>query len=621
MYLGIIIGAEAAAILSNRVSQINVQTRFMVDDNTWPPEQPTSFIPLLLIHHQGHCTPEQVTAVAKLMYTGNISKAALVTGDHPGVQDPKLGNHKEFHKILNTSRATKEIEEILVPLENGKESAFVLIEGAPGIGKSILLKEIAYRWGTKQLLQRFELVLLVCLRDPSLKQIKSVDNLLQLFYKGNENAAEIVSACSDYLSNNGGKSLVLLLDGYDEYPKNLQQSSLISDIIKRQVLPNCGLVVSSRPHASEHLRKQATIRVDILGFTEIEREHYIKKALSNQPHKIKELTQYLHEQPSVDSICFIPFNMVILLYLYKMGISLPKNSTQLYHHFICSTISRHLSKFGDSLINDITDFNDLPEPYNKIIQQLSKLSLEALNNHKLIFTLHEITAACPDIVTTPEAINAFGLLQAVQHFGLYTKTITLNFIHFTIQEFLAAHYISHLPPSEELKIIKANFWNSTHINVFSMYTSLTKGQRSSFKTFLSGGNEAVAIADEFLKDELKCFHLYRCFNEADDRTMCNTIEQAEIFKRDEIHLGGATLTAYNMQCLSLFLTSSSNNEWVGLNLNSCYIGNKGLSILYRGLHYSSNITINQLWLNNNDLTAHSSSLVSDFTVKCKGVSD
>ena len=336
-------------MLSNRVAQISIQTRFMADKNTWPPGQPRTFTPLLLVHYQGHRNPEQVTAMAELMCSGDIGKVASVTGDQPVVKLSKEDGNEKFKKILDTSKATKDINEILAPLENSKESCFVLIEGAPGIGKSVLLKEIAYRWGKAELLQTFELVLLVCLRDPCLQQIKSVDDLLQLFYKGHKNATEVVSACSEHLSKNGGKSLTFLLDGYDEYPRNLHDNSLITDILQRQVLPLCGLVVSSRPHASEHLCEQATIRVDILGFTETEREYYIKQALPDQPHKVKELTQYLHQQPSIDSICFIPFNMVILLYLFKLGISLPKNSTELYHHFICSTISRHLSKFGNPL--------------------------------------------------------------------------------------------------------------------------------------------------------------------------------------------------------------------------------------------------------------------------------
>ena len=467
------------------------------------------------------------------------------------------------------------------------------------------------------MLKNFELVLLVCLRDPSLQQIESVDELLQLFYKRHKNTTEITSACSEYLSKNDGKTLTLLLDGYDEYPSDLQENSLIADIIKRQILPLCGLVVSSRPHASENLRKQATIRVDILGFTETEREHYIKQALPDQPHEVKELTQYLHQQPSISSICFSPFNMVILLYLYKLGISLPKRSTELYHYFICSTISRHLSKFGNPLTNNITDLTNLPEPYNRIIQQLSKLSLEAINNNRLIFTLDEITAACPDIAAIPGAINGFGLLQAVQHFGLYAKTMTLNFIHFTIQEFLAAHYISHLPPSEELKVIKVNFWNNIYFNVFSMYISITKGQRSSFKTFLSGENKEITISQEFLKDQLKCFRLYHCFNEADDHTMCNTIEQAKIFETKEINPWGLTLTGNDMECMSLFLTSSFNKEWEWLYLDDCHIQDKEFNFLYQGLQHSEDITINNLSLGYNLLTMQSSSLISKFTVKHK----
>ena len=609
----VIVGAEPVAILSNRVRQINVQTRFMVHDDTWPPEQPTSFTPLLLIHHQGHRTPEQVTAMAELTYVGDIGKVASVT-DH---QLGKPNDQEKVHKMLDTSKATKEIAEILSPLETGKQSSFVLIEGAPGIGKSVLLKEIGYKWANKELLQKFELVLLVCLRSLSLQQIQSVDDLLQLFCIGDKHAAEITSACAQYLFADGGRSLTLLLDGYDEYPEHLQESSLVANILKRKVLPHCGLVVSSRPHASGHLHKQATIRVDILGFTETEREHYIKQALPDQPRKIEELTQYLHQQPSVDSICFIPFNMAVLLYLYKLGIALPKNSTELYHHFICSTICRHLSKFDSPPEQNIKDLTDLPEPYNRIIKQLSELSLQALNNNKLVFTLHELTAACPDIAAIPGAINGFGLLQAVQHFGLYAKMMTLNFIHFTIQEFLAAHYIAHLPPNEELKVIEANFWINNYFNMFSIYISITKGQRSSFKTFISGGNEAIAIADKFLKDQLKCLRLYKCFNEAEDYKMCQTIERAEIFKSKVIDLGRTTLTASDMECISLFLTSPSNKEWKELKLHDCHIQDKGLNILYRGLRHSNDVTIDELRLINNGITSKSSSLISELTVKCK----
>ena len=598
------IGAEkVVSMLSNKVSQIYIQTRFMVDDNDWPPEQPDNFTPLLFIHYSDRRTPEQVELIAELIYRGDIDLA---------IKHSKLHSHEKYQKVLDHIKATKEIEEILAPLE--RKTSFILIEGAPGIGKSVLLKEIAYRWGKKQLLQTFKFVLLVCLRDPSLQRINSLNDLLHLIYEEDENPTEVLSACSQYITKDNGKCLTLLLDGYDEYPSNLQQNSFIAKILKRKILPNCGLVVSSRPHASEHLQKP-DIRVDILGFTETERKHCIEKALSDQPHKIKELTQYLHQQPSIDSICFIPFNMFVLLYLYKMGYR-PKNSTELYHHFICFTIHHHLSKLGIPLNHDVTDLADLPEPYSRVIKQLSKLSMEAANIQKLIFTFKEFKDACPDVANIPGAINGFGLLQAVQHSYLYTKT-TLNFMHFTIQEFLAAHYISNLPPNKQLKVIEANFWNNTHLNIFSMYLSLTKGQQPSFKKFLSGGNEEVIISHEFLENQLKCLHLYSCFNEANDCAACNTIECADVFSCKQISLWGITLTATDIQCLSVFLASSSNKEWVGLNLRNCIIQDRGLNILYHGLCHSKDVTINELWLGFNTLTVHSSSLISELTVKCQ----
>ena len=166
-------------------------------------------------------------------------------------------------------------------------------------------------------------------------------------------------------------------------------------------------------------------------------------------------------------------------------------------------------------------------------------------------------------------------------------------------------------------MIKANFWSDIHFNIFSIYTSLTEGQRPAFRKFLSDGNETIIISHKFLKNQLQCLRLYRCFNEANDHTMCDTIEQAEIFSDKIIDLRFTTLSASDMECISLFLTSSFNKEWECLNLSGCHIQDKGLNILYHGLCHSSDVTIDMLWLHYNGLTVQSSSMISEFTVKCK----
>ena len=354
-WLLLYIGADAVSILSGMVSQSNVRERFNTDEEMWPPDQPKNFIPLVLIHHQGQHSMKQATAVAQLIQTGGVDEIiSIASNQSVSEHHPKLDSHEPLQEVLDNSTVTKELTEILAPLEQSKEPQFILIEGAPGIGKSILLKEIAYRWGNKQLLKMFKLVLLVPLRDPTVQQVVSVSDLLQHFCEGNRRATEIAAACHDYLSENGGKDLMFLFDGFDEFPTELQKSSLITKILNRKVLPHCALVVSSRPHATVHLREHTTVRVDILGFTETERNQFIQQALKEQPQSTKELIQYLEDNFIISSLCVVPFNMVVLLYLYKQGISLPNNSTELYNHFICLTICRHLARYGYPLDNTIT---------------------------------------------------------------------------------------------------------------------------------------------------------------------------------------------------------------------------------------------------------------------------
>ena len=163
----------------------------------------------------------------------------------------------------------------------------------------MLLKEIAYRWGNKQLLKTFKLVLLASLRDPTVQQVVSVSDLLQHFCEGNRRAIEIATACHDYLSENGGKDLVFLFDGFDELLVELQKNSLVYKILSHKLLANCGIEISSCPHTSVHLREQATIRVDILGFTGKEQKHFIQQALREQPQGINELTQYLEHHVTI----------------------------------------------------------------------------------------------------------------------------------------------------------------------------------------------------------------------------------------------------------------------------------------------------------------------------------
>jgi len=71
-------------------------------------------------------------------------------------------------------------------------SKSILIEGAPGIGKTILLKEVAYRWANGTLLDNVIIVFLIYLRDSRFQLVSTINDLIQYFDCLDENEIPIV---------------------------------------------------------------------------------------------------------------------------------------------------------------------------------------------------------------------------------------------------------------------------------------------------------------------------------------------------------------------------------------------------------------------------------------------
>ena len=505
-------------------------TRFITEQEEWPPDQPKHFTSLALIHYKSGHTEKEVIAIRKAARDTHMDDMT------PPAGSPDLLTEQSQVKI------SKDIKEIFAPGEDGHEPRSILIEGAPGIGKTFLSKEVAFQWANDSLLVTKILLFLIFLRDPLVRTITSLKDLVKYYYQLDENSEKVANSCAEYLLQSRGKDVTFVLDGYDEYPENLRQNGFISDILQRKILPSCHVVVTSRPHASAHLRNNCERYIEILGFTKEDRKKYIEESLKKK-QDVEKLVQYLDSHLTINSLCFIPFNMTVLLWLYKQGITLPNGSTELYNYFICHTIRHHLRKQKIVLHDNFTDLNSLEQPYKKVIEELSCLCYKSLDSNQLTFTHEEIQTACPKIDKIPGALNCFGLLQAVQHFGI-KKTITLNFVHFSVQEFLAAYHITCLRVYREFCALKENFMSKFYANTFTIYVWMTKGQRPAFKQYLNGSGEwtaymygmfgrlsplsiyssGVEINPRLLKNMRTCLRLFRCFYEADNKVLCRTIE-------------------------------------------------------------------------------------------------
>ena len=602
-----------------------------MEKDAWPPEQPKEYITLALIHHKNQPTHKQVLALSKAKGAGKVENIIAATGDQPlPSRSSEINDIESLTECLQESKSTRNIADILAPLEypDEKQSRTVLIEGAPGLGKTVLLKQIAFEWAQNKLLVKSQLVFLLLLRDPTVRAMTSVSDLVQYFYR---RSATKQKAFTDIISEANGRNLTFLLDGYDELPPDKREESFFAKIIDHKILPLSSVVVSSRPHASTGLRSNALCQVDILGFTKDDQVLFFQNALNDQPESLKELLHYLYAHATISSLCYIPFIMTVLLWLFKQGVNLPKSSTELYNLFICHTIRHHLVKHKVS-IDSFSDLNTIPQPYKRIIQQLSVLCLKALETNDLVFSLQDIKLACPEIDTFPGAINAFGLLQAVEHYSQDPKfmgapTKTLNFIHFSIQEYLAAYQITCLPPKIELQFIKMNFFSEFFSNTFALYVGMTKGQRPCFKKFMScyGKNfissfftiNTNKIASKFMENDRKSLRLFQCFHEADDQKSCiNITENIRIKNTICLDYLNRPLLPSDITCLTTFLTYSPVKHWMILSFYLCYIGDAGLRILHQSL-VTSGVTIKELTFHTNLLTSQSEEAVVEVVSSCQ----
>ena len=81
-----------------------------------------------------------------------------------------------------------------------------------------------------------------------MQEIKCVADL---FYHSNR---EVQNSVAEEIQHHHGESVLLLFEGYDELPRNLQtQQSIFLDILHKDFLPNATILITSRPSATEFL--------------------------------------------------------------------------------------------------------------------------------------------------------------------------------------------------------------------------------------------------------------------------------------------------------------------------------------------------------------------------------
>ena len=376
------------------------------------------------------------------LHTPYINLAMISRGRHDrGERDEFTLKtlHGGVDQILE-SKSPINIEDLLSSGSSGEPVRFLLVEGPPGIGKSTFAWELCRRWDEIESLRDYHTVVLLKLRE---KWVLNATLLSDLFRY--PSLPEFSRAVAREVHESHGKHLLLVLDGFDEVSHSFHGDSVIKSILCKQLLPECTIILTTRPSAKATLESvcqpQVDKHVEIIGFTEEERVRYITEVFSKEPEFQANFLKYMFLVPHIKSMMYIPLNCAIIAQVYSESqsshhLAIPRTRTQLYKALAHSLLVRHMKmKEGNREYTSM-----LPEGLNKEDMErfrvLAKFAFDSYHKGES----KKVTFFKEDI---PEGLVHFGFMnESKEMYAGKGVEQTFSFLHLSLQEYLAAWHIA-----------------------------------------------------------------------------------------------------------------------------------------------------------------------------------
>ena len=486
--------------------------------------------------------------------------------------------HGKLDNIMNVSEKI-DIQDVLKHNDDNSPIK-VVVDGPPGVGKTTLCHKLCNMWAKNELKKcSFDHVFLLHLRDERVSSAKNISDLVSLFHS----SKKLCETVSDQIMETNGRGLLLILDGWDEFKGRDQTKSFILNIIQRNILQSCNIMITSRTYASSILLKKTNIRhVEVLGFQEEEIFTCIRNELTEK--NAKQLINKLKIRKDVLSLCYIPFVCFMLVRVYQLcDFILPNTLTKFYKKYVLYAVKRSMEK--QELDPDtVESLEELQEDQKRAFDELCCCAYEKLQTQNTTFNRNEILKLSHSL-----KCEHFGLMNCYK----IADTTKHQFLHLTIQEFLAAWWITH---HDDQKMLFREHFHGTHFRMTLRFVAgLTELKDDSYQEYFSKEVDLQCIRKPLFGFES---HQYSMFHQ-NPQLICDDIRHSvssnyplhePYYDIDTIQLLHLIYESQNKILCQIFVSSIINSSLCLNRVNSSQFDILCLSFLLK----NSNITWNYL---------------------------
>ena len=329
----------------------------------------------------------------------------------------------------------------------------ILIEGAPGVGKTTFSQQFCYKWSQGQRLSKHKLLVLLPLRDKGVRSAKNVSDLFP--------HPQLQQAIAEEVEESGGEGVALWLEGWDELKKDSRKkSSLFLELLTSRLLPKTTIIITSRPWATKNIRGSASMEVDqhieIITTSDTELQRVLEERI--KPDSRAKFLDYLKHNLMMKAAMHTPVTANIVADVFQWcgdtKSPLPTTMTELYTALICMLLTEHTHS------KPIRSLDEVPED----VKNLCRLAWQGLvEQQRLTFSSDEVGE------------KTLGLMRAVKElYGGNDDQLSYHFIHLTLQEFLSAYHITQLPPDKQEQIIREHIDTGHLAMTVRFFFGLTK---------------------------------------------------------------------------------------------------------------------------------------------------